>query len=34
MTDMQVFEVLPSSRFKSVLEKAKKMNEADAYLKK
>ena len=33
MTDMEVFEVLPSAKFKSVLEKAKKMNEADAYLK-
>jgi hypothetical protein len=34
MEDMTVFEVIPSSKFKEVLEIAKKLNDSDAYLDK
>lgn len=33
MENMVVFEVIPSSKFKEVLEIAKELNEVDAYLK-
>jgi hypothetical protein len=34
MEDMTIFEVIPSSKFKEVLEIAKKLNDSDAYLDK
>ncbi len=34
MADMTVFEVIPASKFKEVLEIAKELNKSDGYLKK